>query len=401
MILFPITLKHNFLRCCFSFKIARILAALSLRRAITTTSILKNNSSLSKEKDINKLIEIRIGFLDGDGYFDIGAQKQYNKNPNNQPKSTIKIRLGTNLQIKEKELLELIIKKLGVFCPCALGALFLCLQSKSRPTQARVPCLCAAGISCVAFCLPCLCAAPLPVTQEVTGGISCVASVKSKGSVPLVSSPSGSAGWAYSPASSKSKGGKIDYSKSKNQYRLILYKKDILNFISFAFGYATQRQKTLTQNCNNIEFLVYNRRKQYFLLKYILENNIKHWEPLLLLLAGLYAQPALPDGLETRGTDPLLLTEATQLMPPVTSWVTGKGAAHKQGRQKATQLMPPVTSWVTGKGAAHPLLLAYATQRQKKQGTLASLAFELRAKGALPFAFHFISDANAKGALCF
>jgi hypothetical protein len=32
------------------------------------------------------------------------------------------------------------------------------------------------------------------------------------------------------------------------------------------------------------------------------------------------------------------------------------------------------------------------------QGTLASLAFELRAKGALPFAFHFISDANAKGA---
>jgi hypothetical protein len=36
-------------------------------------------------------------------------------------------------------------------------------------------------------------------------------------------------------------------------------------------------------------------------------------------------------------TDPLLLTEATQLMPPVTSGVTGKGAAHKQGRQKATQ----------------------------------------------------------------
>jgi hypothetical protein len=79
-----------------------------------------------------------------------------------------------------------------------------------------LPCLCAAplpvtqevtgGISCVAFCLPCLCAAPLPVTQEVTGGISCVAAVKSKGSVPLVSSPSGSAGWAYSPASSKSKG---------------------------------------------------------------------------------------------------------------------------------------------------------------------------------------------------
>jgi len=178
MILFPITLKHNFLRCCFSFRIARILAALNLRRAISTTLILKNNSSVSKDKDINKLIEILIGFLDGDGYFDIGAQKQYNKNPNNQPKSTIRIRLGTNLQFKEKELLELIIKKLGV--------------------------------------------------------------------------------------------GKIDYSKSKNQYRLILYKKDILNVI---YPYL---------KCNNIEFLVYNRRKQYFLLKYILENNIKHWEELNL-----------------------------------------------------------------------------------------------------------------------
>jgi hypothetical protein len=87
MILLPITLKHNFLysRCtaCFSFRIARILAA--LRRAFS--SILKINSSVSLDKDINKLMEILIGFLDGDGYFDIGAQKQYNKNPNNKPKS--------------------------------------------------------------------------------------------------------------------------------------------------------------------------------------------------------------------------------------------------------------------------------------------------------------------------
>ena len=117
-------------------------------------------------------MEILIGFLDGDlrfwllqrkgnsGYFDIGAQKQYNKNPNNQPKSTIRIRLGTNLQFKEKELLELIIKKLGI--------------------------------------------------------------------------------------------GKIDYSNSKNQYRLIFYKKDILNVIYpllhlFLFF--------LTKNKNEMNFL--------------------------------------------------------------------------------------------------------------------------------------------------
>ena len=51
--------------------------------------------------------------------------------------------------------------------------------------------------------------------------------------------------------------GKIDYSKSKDQYRLILYKKDILNVI---YPYL---------QTNNIEFLTYNRRKQYFLFKYI------------------------------------------------------------------------------------------------------------------------------------
>jgi hypothetical protein len=140
-------------------------------------SINKNISEL-KDKDTSKLIEIFIGILDGDGYFDIGAQKQYNKNPNNKPKSTIRIRLGINLQFKDKELLELLSNKLGK--------------------------------------------------------------------------------------------GKIDYSKSKNQYRLILFKKDILDVI---YPYL--------QN-NNIEFLTYNRRKQYFLFKYIIENNITHWEDLNL-----------------------------------------------------------------------------------------------------------------------
>jgi hypothetical protein len=141
------------------------------------SSINKNISGLN-DKDTCKLIEIFIGILDGDGYFDIGAQKQYNKNPNNKPKSTIRIRLGINLQFKDKELLELVSNKLGK--------------------------------------------------------------------------------------------GKIDYSKSKNQYRLILFKKDILDVI---YPYLLN---------NNIEFLSYNRRKQYFLFKYIIENNITHWEDLNL-----------------------------------------------------------------------------------------------------------------------
>ena len=128
-------------------------------------SQLSNNSGINRANltDIDHLIEKFVGILDGDGYFDIGAQKQYNKNPNNTPKATIRIRLGINLQFKDKSLLEFLVSKLGV--------------------------------------------------------------------------------------------GKIDYSKSKNQYRLILYKKDILNVI---YPYLIK---------NNIEFLSYNRSKQFFLFK--------------------------------------------------------------------------------------------------------------------------------------
>ena len=119
-------------------------------------------------------MEIFIGVLDGDGYIEIGPQKQYSKNPNYQPKSTIRSRIVLRLHKRDKELLELIKTKLGV--------------------------------------------------------------------------------------------GKIDYSKSKNQYRLIFYKKDILKVI---YPYIQSK---------NIEFLVYNRQKQFFLFKYIIENNIKYWE---------------------------------------------------------------------------------------------------------------------------
>ena len=44
-------------------------------------------------------------------------------------------------------------EKVRPFCPCALGALFLCLQSKSRPTQARVPCVMRWATFAFAFCL--------------------------------------------------------------------------------------------------------------------------------------------------------------------------------------------------------------------------------------------------------
>jgi len=117
-----------------------------------------------------------IGLLDGDGYIEIGPQKQYNKNSIVNPKSTIRMRIVLRLHKEDKELLEFISNILNI--------------------------------------------------------------------------------------------GKLDELKSVNQYRLIIYKTDIFNII---YPYL---------QTNNLEFLTYNRRKQYFLLKYIIENNIKHWEEL-------------------------------------------------------------------------------------------------------------------------
>jgi hypothetical protein len=197
MILLPIIIKRN------------LQLSTIINKDIFESNNKDKNTSESNNKDTSKLIEIFIGILDGDGYFDIGPQKQYNKNPNNNPKSTIRIRLGINLQYKDKELLELLINNLGI--------------------------------------------------------------------------------------------GKIDFSKSKNQYRLILYKKDILNVI---YPYLIN---------NNIEFLTYNRRKQYFLFKYILENNITHWENLNLVEI---------DNLFQKTNKQLIFTDIINL-PYFNNWLVG------------------------------------------------------------------------------
>lgn len=54
-----------------------------------------------------------MGFMDGDGYFYIGEQKQYNKTQT-IVKSTIRIRLATNVHTRDKSLLEYFIQVLGV-----------------------------------------------------------------------------------------------------------------------------------------------------------------------------------------------------------------------------------------------------------------------------------------------
>ena len=168
MLFLPIILKHNFYR------------------QISTNSNHNNDSSVYPFyiKNINKFLGIFIGLIDGDGYIEIGPQKQYSTNSNSKyhTQSTIRSRIVLRLHAKYLELLNLFANILKI--------------------------------------------------------------------------------------------GKIDELKSKNQYRLIIHKTDTFNIIyPFLVGQLTN---------NNIEFLNYNRRKQFFLLKYIIENNLKYWEDINL-----------------------------------------------------------------------------------------------------------------------
>jgi hypothetical protein len=52
-------------------------------------------------KTNSKILEIFIGVLDGDGYIEIGPQKQFNS------KSTIRSRIVLRLEKKDKEILNL------------------------------------------------------------------------------------------------------------------------------------------------------------------------------------------------------------------------------------------------------------------------------------------------------
>jgi len=60
-----------------------------------------------------KFMAMFMGFMDGDGYFDIGEQKQYNKNKT-LARSTIRIRLACNINVRDLALLEYFVITLGV-----------------------------------------------------------------------------------------------------------------------------------------------------------------------------------------------------------------------------------------------------------------------------------------------
>lgn len=65
-------------------------------------------------KPDKKFMAMFIGFMDGDGYFDIGEQKQSNKITKLLVKSTIRIRLASNVHVRDLSTLEYFVQVLGV-----------------------------------------------------------------------------------------------------------------------------------------------------------------------------------------------------------------------------------------------------------------------------------------------
>jgi hypothetical protein len=69
---------------------------------------------VSETKPDKNFMAMFIGLIDGDGYFDIGEQKQYNKVSKTLVRSTIRMRLASNVHERDRSLLEYFVKVLGV-----------------------------------------------------------------------------------------------------------------------------------------------------------------------------------------------------------------------------------------------------------------------------------------------
>ena len=72
------------------------------------------NLILRKTEPDKKFMSMFVGFMDGDGYFDIGEQKQYKKKTRLPAKSTIRIRLASNVHSRDLSLLKHFIDVLSV-----------------------------------------------------------------------------------------------------------------------------------------------------------------------------------------------------------------------------------------------------------------------------------------------
>lgn len=74
----------------------------------------KTDINFDKKYSEKEFFSLFIGFVDGDGYIDIGEQKQYNKKTGDLVNSTIRIALGIGVDKRDLSLLETFQEKLGI-----------------------------------------------------------------------------------------------------------------------------------------------------------------------------------------------------------------------------------------------------------------------------------------------
>ena len=84
------------------------------RNLSLSSSSLTPSCGLGELKPNKKFMSMFVGFVDGDGYIEIGPQKQYNKFTEFPAKSTIRARLVIRLHNRDTAYLTNLSKVLGV-----------------------------------------------------------------------------------------------------------------------------------------------------------------------------------------------------------------------------------------------------------------------------------------------
>lgn len=79
--------------------------------ALPFSSLTSSSGELKPNKNFMSMF---VGLVDGDGYIEIGPQKQYNKSTEFPPKSTIRARLVIRLHSRDTAFLTNLTKLLGV-----------------------------------------------------------------------------------------------------------------------------------------------------------------------------------------------------------------------------------------------------------------------------------------------
>jgi hypothetical protein len=105
---------NNNLRSVLENQASLLLARFYKRSRFYSTLGEKSDSGNGFKDPGKDFFSLFIGFVDGDGYIDIGEHKQYTKKTRLLTKSTIRIAMGIGLDVRDLSVLEIFQEKLGV-----------------------------------------------------------------------------------------------------------------------------------------------------------------------------------------------------------------------------------------------------------------------------------------------